>query len=157
MLFVVTAYMGITGGFHAFMTPLLTAGDSPIEVVHFVMVHSGLIFVPIVMLRHFNMEFRKFDWVRAYFFDVGISTVMMGVNFYLNHYVHNPDPDVYFANYMFVTEAPEVDNPFLPKSLPWPFYMFPLHLLFILHMILINQIIRWRKGLKLNSWKEFLH
>ncbi len=157
MLFVLTAYMGITGGFHTFMTPLLTAGDSPIQVVHFVIVHSGLIFVPIVMLRHFNMKFRKFDWVRAYFFDVGISTAMIGVNYYLNHYVHNPDPEVYFANYMYVTVAPDVNNPFLPKSLTWPFYLLPLHFLFILHMILINQIIRWRKGVKLNAWRELLH
>ena len=76
MLFVLTAYMGITGGFTLYNS-FTYCWRFPIQVVHFVLVHSGLIFVPMVMLRHFNMEFKKFDWVRAYFFDVGISTAMM--------------------------------------------------------------------------------
>ena len=66
------------------------------------------------------------------------------MNYYLNHFVHNPDPEVFCKLYV-VTEAPDVDNPLLPN----PFLghlLLPLHLLFILHMILINQIIRWRKG-----------
>ena len=155
MLFVLTTYMGITGGFHSFMTPLLTAGDAPIQIAHFTLVHSSLISVPIVMMRHFGMNFLKYDWVRAYGFDVLISTAMIGVNYYLNHYVENPYPDI--ANYMYVTEAPDVNNPFLSKSLGWPFYMLPLHFLFIFHMLLINQIIRWTKCEKIASWKEIFY
>ncbi|MBM55523.1 MAG: hypothetical protein CMB32_03090 [Euryarchaeota archaeon] len=152
MLFVLTAYMGMTGGFHSFMTPLLTAGDSPLQVTHFIVVHSTLISLPFVMIKHFNMQFIKWDWVRAYGFDVLISTAMIGVNFLLNTYVENPYTDI--ANYMYVTEAPDVNNPFLPKSLAWPFYMFPLHFLFIFHMLLINQIFRWINKEKVTSWKE---
>ena len=154
-LFVLTAYMGITGGFHSFMTPLLTAGAAPIQIVHFIIVHSCLIFVPIVMMRNFGMKFFKFDWIRAYGFDVAISTVMIVINYFLNEYVDNPYTDT--ANYMYVKEAPNVAHPLLPSSLPWPLYMLPLHVMFILHMLLINQIIRWIKKEKLNSWKEIFY
>ena len=155
LLFVLTSYMGITGGFHSFLTPLLVAGDAPIQIVHFVVVHSSLMVVPFIMMRHYGMKFIKFDWVRAYGFDVLISTSMIGVNYYLNTYVGNPYTDI--ANYMYVTEAPDVNNPFLIKSLGWPFYMLPLHFLFILHMLFINQIIRWMKRVKIASWKEIFY
>ena len=102
-------------------------------------------------MRHYGMKFIKFDWVRAYGFDVLISTIMIAINFYLNTYVENPYSDI--ANYMYVTEVPDVNHPLLPSSLPWPFYMFPLHVIFIIHMLLINQIIRWKNGVKLESWK----
>ena len=154
-LFVVTAYLGISGGFHSFMTPLLTAGDSPIQIAHFIILHSGLIFIPIIMIRHYGMKFRRFDWIRAYGFDLIISTIMIGINYYLNTCVDNPYPaDI--ANYMYVTEPPDVNHPLLP-NLPWPFYMFPIHVVFIFHMLLINQIIRWIKKEKLNSWKEIFY
>jgi uncharacterized membrane protein YwaF len=152
MLFILTAYMGISGGFHSFMTPLLTAGDSIPQITHFIIVHSGLFFIPFIMMRHYGMKFIRFDWIRAYGFDLVLSTIMIGVNYYLNTYVENPYTDI--ANYMYVTEAPDVNNPLLPSSLAWPFYMFPIHLLFIAHMLLINQIVRWIKGVKLESWKE---
>lgn len=154
LLFILTAYMGISGGFHSFMTPLLTAGDSIHQITHFVIIHSSLLFIPFIMMRHYGMKFIRFDWVRAYGFDLIISTIMIGINYYLNTFVENPSSDI--ANYMYVTEAPDVNNPLLPSSLAWPYYMFPIHLLFIFHMLLINQIIRWKNGVKLESWKEAL-
>ena len=153
-LFVYTAYMAMVGGFHSFVTPLMTAGFSIPLFINFICVHSGLVFVPILMMRHYGMEFKRFDWARAYGFDVFISTIMILVNYLINTYIENPIGAP--ANYMFVTEIPHVDHPFLSPSLSWPFYMLPLHFIFIAHMLLINAVIRWTKGIKLNSWSGAL-
>jgi hypothetical integral membrane protein (TIGR02206 family) len=148
-LFVYTAYLGMVGGAYTFLTPIMTAGYSIPLFINFICVHGGLIFVPIVMMRHYGMEFRSYDWARAYGFDVVISTMMMVVNYLLNTYVDNPMSDP--ANYMFVMEIPDVSNPMLSPSLAWPFYMFPVHLIFIIHMLVINAFIRWKKGIKLDN------
>ena len=155
-LFYLTAYLGIVGGFHSFVSPLLTGGYSAIQVSHYIIVHSTLVSLPLVMIKHFKMEFMKFDWVKAYFFDVVISTFMIGINDVLNHFVYNPDTDMYFANYMYVTRSPEVDNPFL-SDLAWPYYMLPLHVLLIVHMLVINWAYKWGRGEKLQKWTHAFH
>ena len=67
------------------------------------------------------MKFIRFDWIRAYGFDLVISTLMIGINYYLSKYVGNPLSDN--ANYMYVWEVPNVEHPLLPSSLPWPLYL----------------------------------
>ena len=56
---------------------------------------------------------------------------------------------------MYVTEAPDVDNPFYLNPFLGHFIYLPFHLLFILHMILINHTLEKRS--EIESWKELLH
>ena len=142
MLFYATGYMGITGGLHAFLTPILTAGDSNMQIAFFVFSHSIIIIMPFIMIRHFYMEFRKFDWIKTVFIGIFISTLMMGVNALINI---APSAS---ANYMFVSEKPEVDNPFL-LDLPLPYYIFPLYAVAGAHMLVINWIYMKVMGVQL--------
>ncbi|MAO46011.1 MAG: TIGR02206 family membrane protein [Crocinitomicaceae bacterium] len=142
MLFYATGYMGITGGLHAFLTPILTAGDSNMQIAFFVFSHSIIIIMPLIMIRHFNMKFRKFDWIKTVFIGIFVSTLMMGINALINI-----DPSAE-ANYMFVSDKPEVDNPFL-LDLPLPYYIFPLYVVAGAHMIVINWIYKKAMGVQL--------
>ena len=139
-LFVYSSYMAIMGGLHSFLTPLFTEGDAWPIFINFALVHASLIIIPFVMMKHFGMRFYKWDWVRAYVFDVILSMVMMLINFSLNEYVPNVGVDP--ANYMYVNEAPIVDNPFLWSSLGWPGYLIPIHFVFIGHMLVFNVILK---------------
>ena len=65
------------------------------------------------------MRFPKWGWVTAYFIAAGASTVMAGINMALNTYV----PGDAVANYMYMTEPPKVDNPFVFHDLAWPWYV----------------------------------
>lgn len=139
-LFVFSSYMAIMGGLHSFLTPLFTEGDAWPIFINFALVHGGLIIIPFIMMKHFGMRFYKWDWVRAYGFDVALSMAMMLINYLLNTYVENVAVDA--ANYMYVNEAPAVDNPFLWRSLGWPGYLIPIHFVFIGHMLVFNMILR---------------
>ena len=153
-LFIVTMYMAIIGGFHSFITPNLTTGYSLPAFINYIFVHSGLVFVPIIMMRHYGMKLRNFDWIRAYGFNVLISTLMIGINTLLNVYFSHPEGAS--ANYMYVIEQPHLESPLLSEDLLWPYYMLPFHVILIIHMIILNAIIRWRSGVKLSHWSGIL-
>ena len=155
ILFIFTIFMGFIGCLHSFLTPLLFVGDSLPLVVHYTIVHSSLVSVPVIMMRHFNMEIKKYDWIRAFGFDFTISAIMIGVNYLLNTYVDNPLSDP--ANYMYVSEMPNVDNPLLPKSFSWPMSLIPLYTILAAHILVVNRFILWCLGIKVNSFKEFFH
>ena len=139
-LFVYTFFMSIIGGFYSLLTPLLTVGDAPFVLIHYVLVHTGLFVVPILMIRIYGMRLFYLDWLRSYLFAIAISTLMIFINGFLNLYVDSPDGVL--ANYMFVSEPPHVKNPFLFPSLGWPFYLIPIHFALLLHMLFINVIYR---------------
>ena len=142
-LFVYTFFMGLIGGFYSVLTPLLTVGDAPLVIVHYIFVHTALFTVPIVMIRLYGMRLKYYDWIRGYLFAAAISTLMVLINSCLNLYVENTGGAS--ANYMFVTVAPAVSNPFLFEGLQWPFYLIPIHLGLFLHMLIINMIYRKRE------------
>jgi uncharacterized membrane protein YwaF len=146
--------MSIIGGFHSFVTPNLIAGYSLPTFINYIFVHSGLVFVPIIMMRHYGMKLRSFDWIRAYGFNVLISTLMIGINTLLNVYVDYPADAA--ANYMYVIEQPHVESPLLSEDLLWPYYLLPLHVILIIHMLILNAIIRWRSGVKISHWSGIL-
>jgi uncharacterized membrane protein YwaF len=134
--------MSILGGFYSLLTPLLTVGDSPFVMIHYILVHTGLFVVPIVMIRVYGMRLNSFDWLRAYLFAAVISTLMVFINGFINFF---ESPDGVLANYMFVSEAPDVYNPFLFPSLGWPLYLVPIHFALLLHMLVVNMIYRARE------------
>lgn len=134
-VFAFTTFMGMVGGAHSVLTPQLTHGDLLPLLILFYVKHAALVFVPIVLARTTALRFRRFDWIRTYGWAVGVSTLMMGVNAVLN--LQFPHPDGLIANYMYVWEAPIADNP-LVFDWPWPFYLAPLHVALLAHLILIN-------------------
>jgi len=142
-LFVYTFFMALIGGFYSVLTPLFTVGDAPLVIVHYIIVHTALFTVPIVMIRLYGMRLKYYDWIRGYLFAAAISTVMLLINFCLNQYVENTGGAD--ANYMFVTVAPGVSNPFLFDGLTWPLYLIPIHFGLLLHILIINMIYRKRE------------
>ena len=139
-VFLFTAFMGTIGGFHAILTPQLTVGDDLPILIHYYINHAALVFVPIVMSQSFGIRFPKWGWITAYFIAAGASTVMAGINMALNTYV----PCDAVANYMYMTEPPKVDNPFVFHDLAWPWYVLPLHAALVLHLMILNALYRWR-------------
>lgn len=141
-VFAFAGFMGIIGGFHSLITPQLPSGDAFPLFVLFYAKHSALVFVPIVLSRSFDLRFRRWDWARTYVWAVIISTFMMGFNGLLN--VTFPHPHGLVANYMYVWEAPVADNP-LVFDWGWPWYLLPLHVALLVHLVVINAL--FRKGL----------
>ena len=133
-----TMYMGTVGGLHAILTPQLTVGDAMPVLVHYYINHGALLFVPIVMNRTYGLRPFKWGWVKVYGLVALSSTLMAGINWSIN----TAFPSEVVANYMYMTEAPKVDNPFVFNELPWPWYVLPLHAAAVLHLIVINVVYR---------------
>ena len=140
MVYTFTAFLGTIGGFHALLTPKLTVGDAFPILLHFYFNHMALIVVPVVMTKALGMRFPKWGWVKAYLIAALVSTLMVGVNGALNAWV----PGEAVANYMYMTEAPIADNPFVFREWPWPWYILPLHGALLLHLVVLNALYRWR-------------
>ena len=138
-LYLFTSFLGTIGGFHAILTPQLTVGDDLPLLIHFYVNHAALIVVPIIMTQSFHFRFQKWGWMYAYLIAAGISTVMAGFNQVLNTCF----PGEVLANYMYMTEPPKADNPFVFRDLAWPWYVLPLHAALILHSLFLNLIYRW--------------
>ncbi len=148
-VFSFTTFLGIIGGAHSLLTPQLPSGDAlPLMVLFFVK-HAALIFVPIVVAKVYGMRFRKWDWLRTYVWTFALSMVVMSVNAVLNLFVARPEGII--ANYMYVWEAPVADNP-LVFDWAWPWYLIPLHVALVAHLILLNAAFRkWSPALEGNT------
>ncbi len=154
-LFTFTAFLGTIGGLHGVLTPQLTVGDAPLVLADYYLRHTSIIIMPIIMSRSFGFRIPKFAWMWIYVVAAVLSTAIGGVNWLLNTYVPN---DV-IANYMYMWEAPKVDNPFV-SSWPWPFYIIALHAGLVIHLVVINAIYRWTSADEAFSgqpmWKRLL-
>ena len=113
---------------------MLTIGDAPFVLLHYIILHTGLFVIPIVMVRVYGMRLKSMDWMRSYLFAAIILTIMIFINGFLNTYIESPNGVI--ANYMFVSEPPHVSNPFLFPSLGWPLYLVPIHFAILLHLLL---------------------
>jgi len=144
-VFAFSGFMGIIGGAHSLLTPQLPSGDDWPLLLLFYVKHAALVFVPIIMARSYRLTFRRWDWIRTYGWAVGLSMVVMGFNAILNLYF--PHPGGAIANYMYVWEAPVADNP-LVFDWAWPWYLAPLHVALLAHLILLNAAFRrWSPAL----------
>lgn len=139
-----TAFLGTIGGLHSFITPQLTVGDAPVVLIDYCIRHGAIIFMPIVMTRHYGLQFPRRGWLKTYGFAVVVSTVVGSVNWLLNTYLPVPADQV--ANYMYMWEPPKVNNPLVRADWGWPGYLAPLHVALIGHLVVINAIYRWAEG-----------
>ncbi|MBN31475.1 MAG: hypothetical protein CL845_05705 [Crocinitomicaceae bacterium] len=137
-IFTFSAFLGTIGGLHALLTPQLTIGDAPVILTHYYFNHSAIIVIPIIMARAYGFRFPKWGWVWTYAAAAVLSTAVGGFNWYLNTF-HPADVT---ANYMYMWEAPKVDNPFV-QDMAWPWYILPLHAGLVLHLVVINFCYRW--------------
>ena len=60
---------------------------------------------------------------------------------WLMHVEHRVGPDGLVANYMYVWEIPQANNPLL-IDWPWPWYLAPLHVALLVHLIVVNALFR---------------
>tara|TARA_B100000768_G_scaffold182046_1_gene208817 strand:+ start:10690 stop:11484 length:795 start_codon:yes stop_codon:yes gene_type:complete len=149
-LFMFSAFTGTIGGVHALLTPQLTIGDAPLVLFDYYFKHTSIVIMPIIMAQSFGFRFPKWGWIWTYA-SVAVLTTFVGVfNWGLNTFY----PGAVSANYMYMWEAPKVDNPFV-WDLSWPWYILPLHGALILHLLLINALYRWgtsAQGSANSSW-----
>ena len=153
-IYTFTAFLGTVGGLHGILTPQLTVGDAPLVLVDYYMRHTSIIILPIIMTRSFGFRFPRRSWLWIYVVAAVLSTSVGGLNWILNTCF----PSDVTANYMYMWEAPKVDNPFV-QNWSWPWYIIPLHVGLMIHLVAINAMFRWLAPIEFpditRPWKRF--
>lgn len=111
-LFEFLFYFGIIGGAMSILTPLIDNyyGSINFFYLQFFIKHAIIIAFPIYLRNHLNMELRTYSWLRAFIAVNVLLAIIMPLNFYIG------------SNYMYLAEAPAVDNPLILTT-QWPLYV----------------------------------
>ena len=116
-------FIGMVGGFHSIMTPELTHGSDLVLLVDYFLVHGGLVAAALYCIFVLGMRPRKMAWLKSFFYLQFFVVVVAIIDYILG------------ANYMYLAEKPQVNNPFLIGD--WPYYIIGLELATLLHAFLV--------------------
>ncbi|HEX6846016.1 MAG TPA: TIGR02206 family membrane protein [Chitinophagaceae bacterium] len=123
-LFEILCYWGIPGGIHSILTPeLLHSGENSWLTMHYYFQHTIIILAPIFLLVVSNMRLPDRSWIKAFLITNLCIPVIGTINWILG------------SNYMYLTEKPIANNPFLIGG--WPWYIVVLDLVMLAHIYLV--------------------
>lgn len=117
-------YWGITGAFHSFLSPEFTTGINGYLFFDYYLSHGGIMFSALYLTIIAGMRPRKWSWFKIFLFTQLVLPTIGSVNYLLD------------ANYMYLSEAPIANNPFI-FTREWPWYILGLEFAAILHYIFI--------------------
>jgi len=123
-----SVYLGSPGGLHSILTPELTQGTHPWILFNYYFSHSMLMFVPLALSVYYHFIPRK----KGALYIFGLANVLVIITFLSNYLLD--------SNYMYLAQAPLVDNPFIIG--PWPWYIIGLELAGALHIFVMDLVFR---------------
>lgn len=122
--FEILCFWGIPGGFHSILTPeLLHSGENGWLMVHYYFQHTIIILAPVFLIVNSDMHLPEKSWIKAFLFTNLCIPVIGTINWMSG------------SNYMYLTEKPIVNNPFLIGD--WPWYIIVLDFVMLAHIYLV--------------------
>ena len=135
-LFELLVFWGLPGAFHSIITPELTHGFSPFLYAEYYIAHAGIFAMAVFASAVYGMKRRKHSWFRVWLFTQPVLA-LVGLTNYLTG-----------GNYMYLSEKPIADNPFVVGE--WPWYILGLELAGLLHFAAVYGIFYWCKKVEVN-------
>jgi len=135
-LFEFLVYWGLPGAFHSIITPELTHGYSPFLYVEYYIAHGGIFAMAVFATSVYGMKLRKNSWFKVWLFTQPVLAVV-GITNYITG-----------GNYMYLSEKPIAENPFVIGD--WPWYILGLQLAGLLHFAVVYGIFYLCKKVELN-------
>jgi hypothetical integral membrane protein (TIGR02206 family) len=130
----INLFLGIIGGFHSLITPELAQGDSPYFLAFYYFEHGVLFFIPIYFYSLFEYRLDRKSWIRVFLYTNAFALIIFTVNWAINTYIPSNIP----ANYFYLWEPPEANNPIIQGN--WPWYLIPCQVALLLHLFIIQWI-----------------
>ena len=123
-LFEILCFWGIPGGIHSILTPeLLHSGENGWLMIHYYFQHTIIILAPVFLIVNSNMRLPGKSWIKAFLFTNLCIPVIGTINW------------ISGSNYMYLTEKPIANNPFLIGD--WPWYIIVLDFVMLAHIYLV--------------------
>jgi hypothetical integral membrane protein (TIGR02206 family) len=126
--------LGLAGALQSFITPELTHGYSDFLIIDYYFSHGGIIFTPIYALFILNMRPRTGSWLRVFIFSNLLLASVFVINLLLD------------SNYIYLMQAPIVDNPMVLG--PYPTHLIGFEIFGTLHILLFYW---WSRKLPLRN------
>jgi hypothetical integral membrane protein (TIGR02206 family) len=116
-------FIGIPSAFHAFITPEFTMGTDGYFFFDYYLNHGLIALIPLYLTFVLKFRPRKYSWFTTLIY-VQILLIIAGLtNWSIG------------SNYMYLSEKPIVNNPFVIGE--WPWYIFGLQFAGLIHFILL--------------------
>ena len=128
--FVPLFFWGIVGGFHSLMTPESTLGGDSFFLIEYYFSHASIMVVPVYHVFVNGVRIPRKGWLTAFL----LNNALLPIVFIINHFTG--------GNYMYLTERPLVDNPFVVGE--WPWYIVGFELAGILQYGILR-LLFWNK------------
>lgn len=117
------------GAVHSFLTPEITGGNDWYAHIEYSVSHGGIILAGLYCTLILGMQPRRKSWMKVFFLTQLTLPVIAMINF------------VFDANYMYIAQKPNADNPFIIGD--WPWYILGLEAALILHFFMFYHLHRW--------------
>ncbi|MBM3400399.1 MAG: TIGR02206 family membrane protein [Bacteroidetes bacterium] len=125
-LFELLVYWGLPGAFHSLITPELTHGFSTFLFAEYYIAHAGIFSMAVFATTVYGMKLRKNSWFKVWLFTQPVLAVVGIINYLTG------------GNYMYLSEKPIAENPFVIGD--WPWYILGLQLAGLLHFAAVYGI-----------------
>ncbi len=116
-------YWGIPGGFHSILTPEFLHGTEGLLLFEYYFLHGNLLLSSLYLSCILKMKPRKNSWLTIFLWTQLCLPVIGGINWILN------------SNYMYISEKPLAENPFIIGE--WPWYIVILELVMLAHFYFV--------------------
>lgn len=117
------------GAVHSFLTPEITGGSGWYEHLEYSVSHGGIILAGLYCTLILGMQPRSKSWIKVFMLTQLTLPVIALINL------------VFDANYMYIAQKPNADNPFIIGE--WPWYILGLEAALVLHFFLFYHLHRW--------------
>lgn len=117
------------GAIHAFITPELTHGYGVYENIAYVVSHGGVVLTALFATWSLGFTPRKGCWWRVFLFTQLTLPIIGLINYATG------------GNYMYLSERPGANNPFIIG--PWPWYIVSLELVVLVHFYAFYRMHLW--------------
>lgn len=137
-VFLFLLFWGLSGGVHSIITPEMTLGDAPSFVIIYYIWHASVILVPIYFFKIKGWRLPKHSFLKVWGWSHVLWLLVGSIDWAIG------------ANYMYVMEPPNVENPFVQGG--FPNHLLVFELAGILHFGLIAILFkRWEHVLDNNE------
>jgi hypothetical integral membrane protein (TIGR02206 family) len=123
------------GAIHAFLTPEITNGSSVYNHIEYCISHGIIILGSVYATMRLGYVPRPGSWWKVFLYTQLTLPIIGGINYLLG------------ANYMYLCQKPDANNPFVVGE--WPYYLVGLELVIVIHFYAFYQLHR-----ALATWKS---
>ena len=116
-------FWGLSGAFHALLSPEFTNGTQGLLFYEYFISHGGILLSALYLTLILGMRPRKWSWLKIFLYTQLILPIIGLINFILN------------SNYMYICIKPIANNPLLIGE--WPWYFLGIEIVAIIHFFII--------------------